>query len=243
MRILILGGTSEARHLAGRLVGMGHEVITSLAGRTQDPILPAGGLRVGKFGGVSGLAAYLEAAEIERVVDATHPYAQLMSTNAVAAAQRTGVPLVRMIRPAWPEPDGAGWRHVETVEAAAAALPPGATALITTGHEGLEAFLARDDCRLVVRLIGRPALELPPNVRLILMRPPYELEDELALFEREEISDLVTKNSGGAQTEAKLEAAARRNAGVIMIDRPILPPATETHTIAETIAALHLGNS
>src|SRR5579863_9569257 len=105
MKILILGGTGEARELAERLVGLGHDVTTSLAGRTSAPTLPAGDLRVGKFGGIAGLAGYLNARGFDRLVDATHPYAGLISINAVAAAERTQIPLVRFMRPAWPEPD------------------------------------------------------------------------------------------------------------------------------------------
>src|SRR6185312_14833958 len=127
MRILILGGTAEARELAKRLVALGHDVTTSLAGRTSRPSLPEGELRVGKFGGVPGLVGYLRAMRFDRLVDATHPYAGLISINAVAAAQQTGIPLVRFMRPEWIEPDGARWRHVPNLEAAAEALPSGAT--------------------------------------------------------------------------------------------------------------------
>src|SRR3569623_2047409 len=131
MRILILGGAGEARELAGRLGGLGQDVTTSLAGRTASPLLPPGKLRVGKFGGIAGLVGYLEALRFDRLVDATHPYAGLISINAVAAAGRTGIPLVRFMRPPWPEPKGAGWVHFGDLEAAAAALPAGATALVT----------------------------------------------------------------------------------------------------------------
>src|SRR5690242_10188477 len=137
MKILILGGTGEARELAARLVAMGHAVTTSLAGRTSSPLLPAGDIRVGKFGGIPGLVGYLKMLAFDRLVDATHPYAGLISINAVAAATRAGIPLVRFMRPAWHEPAGADWQHVADIEAAARVLPSGATALITTGHDGL----------------------------------------------------------------------------------------------------------
>lgn len=240
MRILILGGTGEARELAGRLVDMGHSVTSSLAGRTGSPLLPAGELRVGKFGGIPGLVGYLTARQFDRLVDATHPYAGLISINAVAAAQRTGIPLVRYMRPAWPEPASAGWQHVSGVGGAAAALPPGATVLVTTGHEDLEAFLDRDDCSIVVRLIEKPENPLPRHARLILGRPPYNLADEMKLFASSGITHLVTKNAGGAQTSAKLEAAARQGAHIIMVDRPAYGPAVEVGTLDEAIAALHL---
>lgn len=240
MKILILGGTAEARELANRLVKLGHDVTTSLAGRTQDPILPEGHLRMGKFGGIPGLAAYLKVAGIERLVDATHPYAGLISINAVAAAQAARVPLVRYMRPAWEQPLGAEWITVETVAEAAAALPPNADVLLTTGHTGLETFLERDDCQFVVRLIETPAFDMPRHATLLRTRPPFSLVDEMALMQREDITHLVTKNSGGVQTEAKLEAAQKLGVKVIMIARPIYGPAHEVASVDEAIAALAL---
>ena len=241
MKLLILGGTGEARELAGRLVALGHEVTTSLAGRTSAPMLPAGDLRVGKFGGIAGLVGYLQARGFDRLVDATHPYAGLISINAVAASERTKIPLVRFMRPAWPE--GAGWLNVPDLEAGAKALPSGATALITTGHEGLGTFLSRDDCTLVIRLIEPPEMVLPRHARLILGRPPYSVAGDTALMKREAISHLISKNSGGAQTAAKLEAARVLGLPVIMIERPIYGPAIEVVTIEDAIAALHLDGS
>ena len=238
MRILILGGTGEARELANRLVALGHDVITSLAGRTQDPILPEGRLRMGRFGGIPGLCAYLRAARIERMVDATHPYAGLISVNAVAAAQATGVPLVRYMRPPWQQQPGQDWTIVETAAEAANSLPANADVLLTTGHAGLETFLERDDCQFIVRLIEAPRFELPRHARLVLSRPPYDLASELALMQRNGISHLVTKNSGGGQTAAKLEAAGQLGVKVIMIARPIYGPALEVDSVEAALEAL-----
>lgn len=240
MKILILGGTAEARELANRLVGMGHDVTTSLAGRTQDPMLPQGGLRMGKFGGVPGLAAYLRAAGIDTLVDATHPYAGQISINAVAAAKAVNVPLVRYMRPAWEQTLGDDWLTVETTSEAAAALPPNADVLLTTGHSGLEHFMTRDDCEFVVRTIEAPAMALPRYASLLQTRPPYGLIDEMALMERDGITHLVTKNSGGGQTASKLEAARRLGVKVIMIARPVYGPANEVASLDGAIAALGL---
>ncbi len=240
MKILILGGTAEARELANSLSDGGHRVITSLAGRTSHPTLPKGDIRVGKFGGVAGLCAYLQAARIERLVDATHPYAGLISINAVAAAQRTGVPLVRFMRPPWPEPAGWNWFAVPDIAAAASALPTGATAMITTGHEGLEGFFRRDDCHFLVRLIEAPTMRLPPFARQLLARPPYDLEGETRLLAGEGITNLVSKNSGGPQTFAKLAAAHTLGIPTIMIARPVYGPAIEVETPEAAMAALHL---
>lgn len=243
MKILILGGTGEARDLANRLVDLGHQVITALAGRTSDPILPRGELRQGQFGGIAGLVAYLRAARIDRLVDATHPYAEMMSRNAVAAGKATGTPLVRYLRPAWERPEGGNWITVTTSAEAAAGLPPHAAVLLTTGHAGLEKFLQRDDCRFVVRLIEPPALALPDHARLLLSRPPQSLPDELALLERERISHLVSKNSGGEKTFNKLIAARQMGVQVIMIARPIYDPTVEVASLDDAVRAIVAGSS
>lgn len=238
MKILILGGTAEARELASRLVDLGHAVTSSLAGRTQAPVLPSGDVRMGGFGGAAGLAAYLRSAGIERLIDATHPYAGTISANAVAATQESGVPLLRYMRPGWEQPLGADWTQVASVAEAAAALPRDAVVLLTTGHAGLADFLERTDCRFVVRLIEAPAMAIPAHARLLQDRPPYGLVDEMALLERERITHLITKNSGGEQTAAKLAAAQRVGVKVIMIARPLYGPAREVSSIDEAIAAL-----
>ena len=238
MKILILGGTAEARRLAQRLVELGHDVTTSLAGRTQAPAIHPGRLRVGSFGGVPGLAAYLVSAGMDWLVDATHPYAARISANAVQAAHSSGVPLLRLLRPGWSEPEVGRWIHVPDVAAAAAVLPSGARVLLTTGHAGLQEFLGRDDCRFLVRLIERPDFAVPPHAKLVLSRPPYGLAAELALMEGEAITHLVSKNSGGAQTAPKLEAAQLLSTSVIMIARPAYPPAREVAAVDEALAAL-----
>ena len=241
MKILILGGTAEARELANRLVAKGHDVTTSLAGRTSDPKLPQGDIRMGKFGGIPGLAAYMRAVGTERLVDATHPYAGLISVNAVAAAQVTGIALVRYMRPAWQQQGGDDWLTLDTAAEAAAALPANADVLLTTGHMGLEAFIERDDCQFVVRVIEQPAFELPRHATLLLARPPYDIAGEMQLMEREGITHLITKNSGGGQTAAKLEAARRLGVKVIMIARPVYGPALEVSDLDAVVAAIEGG--
>lgn len=241
MKILILGGTAEARHLANGLVELGHDVVTSLAGRTQDPILPRGGLRMGPFGGISGLCAYLRAAGIERLVDATHPYAGLISINAVEAAHLTGTRLVRYMRPPWQAAPGQNWTMVDSAQEAADSLPAGAHVLLTTGHSGLATYLEREDCFFLVRVIEAPDFALPAHAELLRTRPPYRLEDEIALLRRHGITHLVSKNSGGAQTAAKLEAAEKTGTKVLMIARPAYGPALEVDSVESALAALEIG--
>ncbi len=240
MKILILGGTEDARQLAAQLVKLGHDVTTSLAGRTSEPLLPEGAVRIGGFGGGDGMGNYILSEGFERLVDATHPYAVEIKHNAVRAAEFAGVPLVRLLRPGWREPQYAFWKRVESVEAAAEALPRGARALLTVGFSRLEPFLARTDCSFVIRTIEPPERELPVNVTSILARPPYFFNGELALLQEQGVTHLICKNSGGAQTEAKLQAALRLRLPVFMIERPELPPAYEVPTVGRTIAALKL---
>lgn len=241
MKILILGGTAEARQLASRLVGLGHEVTNSLAGRTQDPILPEGNVRSGGFGGVSGLIAFLRAEGIERLVDATHPYARTISMHAVAASEASGVKLVRFMRPAWAPQAGESWIIVNSAREAVAALPAGAKVLLTTGHADLETYLERQDCFFLVRVIEAPGFPLPGHAALIRSRPPYGLEDERKLMNHHGVTHLVTKNSGGSQTRAKLDAARQAGINVVMIARPIYGPALEVDSVAAALAALDIG--
>lgn len=240
MKILILGGTEEARALADALVQMGHEVTTSYAGRTTDPLKPNGEIRTGGFGGAEGLADYIAANGFRRLVDATHPYSVRMAGNAVEAARLSGVKLVRLTRPVWIEPQYAFWHHVPDAEAAAAMLPAGARVLLTVGHRNLDTYLRRTDCSFVVRSIEPPEQPLPVNARSLIARPPFFVGAETELMRYEGITHLVTKNSGGVQTEAKLKAAQQLRVAVLMISRPELPPAHEAPTVGRAIAALHL---
>jgi len=240
MKILILGGTEEARALADALVQMGHDVTTSYAGRTTDPLQPQGEIRTGGFGGADGLADFLVGNGFQRLVDATHPYSVRIATNAVEAAQRTGIKLVRLTRPVWIEPQYAFWHHVADSQAAADLLPAGARVLLTVGHRSLDIFLKRSDCSFVVRSIEPPEKPLPVHARSLLARPPFFVGAETELMRYEGITHLVTKNSGGVQTEAKLKAAQQLRVAVLMIARPLLPPAHEAPTVGRAIAALHL---
>jgi precorrin-6A/cobalt-precorrin-6A reductase len=241
MKILILGGTEEARALAEALVQMGHEVTTSLAGRTSEPMIPKGELRIGGFGGPEGLANYIHREGVQRLVDASHPYAVQMAHNAVEAARAANVPLVRLLRPAWSEPQYAFWHRVGNSEDAAAGLPPGAQVMLTVGHKDLGIFLAREDCSFVVRTIEPMGYDLPPHAQTLVSRPPYFVGAETELLKAHGITHLITKNSGGVQTEAKLRAAQQLRIAVVMIARPELPVANEVMTVGRAIAALKLG--
>ncbi|GAA4147652.1 cobalt-precorrin-6A reductase [Phytohabitans flavus] len=219
--LLILGGTGEARALAAHAAGW--HVVTSLAGRVRDPRLPEGEVRVGGFGGPEGLAAWLVRERVRAVVDATHPFASRISASAVAAARATGVPLLALHRPGWTEEPGDDWRRVPSVEAAAEVLTTlGGRVMLTTGRQSLAAF-AGLDLFFLVRTVDPPSSPLPASHHLILDRGPYTVDGELALMREHAIDTLVTKDSGGTMTAAKLVAARQRGIPVVMVDRPPMP--------------------
>lgn len=219
-KILILGGTAEARERAARLVADGHRVITSLAGRTTGPVLPEGEVRIGGFGGPEGLARYLTDNGIDRVVDATHPYAHSISENARLACAATGTPLEQLDRPVWsPEPDD-NWIEVTTLEEAAAALPAGARVFLALGRQYLSAFESLRGRHLVVRMVDPPETPLAfASYELILGKPSSDPSKEQGLLETHGITHLVCRNSGGEAGYGKIVAARRLGIPVVMIGR------------------------
>jgi precorrin-6A/cobalt-precorrin-6A reductase len=238
-RVLVLGGTGEARDLAARLADQtGTEVISSLAGRTSDPARPPGQTRVGGFGGAAGLAAWLAAERIGAVVDATHPFAAAMTAAAVAATGRLKIPLLVLRRPGWTAGPGDDWRRVPSLAAAATRLSPGARVFLTVGSTEVSAFAPDQGRWFLIRSVQAPAPPLPPRAQLLLARGPFEVADELALMRRHAVDVLVTRDSGGEMTSAKLTAARRLGLPVVMVDRPPAPDAPAVATTAEAITWL-----
>lgn len=239
--VLILGGTAEARELAGVLHDQGRRVITSLAGRVARPRLPVGEVRIGGFGGPEALAAWLRESAIATVVDATHPFAQRISASAARAAEQAGVPLVRLQRPGWTEGPGERWHWVEGLEQAAALVPGlGSRALLTTGRQGLSAFADVGDAWFLIRCVDRPDGPLPPHCEVVLDRGPYTLEGELALIDDHAIEVVVTKDSGGDHTRPKLDAARARGLPVVVVRRPPQPEVETVTGVDEAVAWLRV---
>ncbi len=237
-RILILGGTAEARVLANRLIGAGHGIVTSLAGVTQAPRLPAGEVRRGGFGGAEGLAAYLRAGEFRALIDATHPFAAQISLHAAEAAKACGLPLYRLERPAWVAEAGDRWIGVADIAAAVAALPANARVFLTIGRKEVAPFLARADLEGIVRTIEAPKEVLPSRWRLILARPPFTAAAEKELMTQNCITHVVSKNAGGEETRAKLLAARETKIPVLMIARPQKPEAVILASVDEAVRVL-----
>ncbi len=232
--ILILGGTAEARTLAAGLWDRQRVCVTALAGRVANPRLPVGEVRVGGFGGADGLADWLMSHQVSAVIDATHPFAERISANAVIACARTGTPLLRLARPGWSERPG--WSWVDSLAEAAAAVPAGARVFLTTGRQGLGAFAGVAHAWFLIRCVDPPEVALPPRHELLLDRGPYTLAGEGALLDAHGIDRLITKDSGGPLTAAKLDAAEARGIPVVVVRRPAHPGAESVATVEAALA-------
>jgi precorrin-6A/cobalt-precorrin-6A reductase len=235
--VLILGGTRDARQLAGSL--RGHTVISSLAGRTTAPLLPPGEVRIGGFGGAEGLASFLRTRRVDVLVDATHPFAARISANAATASTVTGVPLLVLTRPGWIPGPGDDWRRVRDLERAAAELPglDAERVFLTTGRQEIAAFAAITTCWFLARSVEPPEPPMPQRLEVLLNRGPFTLDGERHILKNRDIDLLVTKDSGGPAP--KLQAARERGIPVLMVDRPSAPPGTETAaTVAEAAATI-----
>lgn len=244
--VLLLGGTTEARTLADSLAADGWAVITSLAGRTSAPDRPAGQVRIGGFGGPDGLSDWLRTHRPTCLVDATHPFATRMSATAARVSAAQGVPLLRVRRPAWAQthPDATRWvwarDHADAVHRVLQVIPtpdlPG-TVLLTVGRQQTGAYIpALDTHAVLARVAEGRGLQLPAAWRLIVDRGPFSLQAERALFSAASVRVLVSKDSGGEATAAKLAAAREVGATVVMIHRPPEASTAAAH-VADAAAA------
>jgi len=226
--ILILGGTGDAHKLAEAFQLTGVEFVVSLAGVTKRAPMRNYPTRTGGFGGAAGLVEYLGKKEITGVIDATHPFAESISSSAVEAVSAVGVPLIRFVRQAW---DTGDCPCVPDLDAAASALPAGARAFLTLGGQSLGPFIPRSDVWFLFRIID--PMENPfVQGEALVQRPPFTFGSELAVMKTHNITHLVTKNAGGNQTRAKLDAATQLGVQVIMVERPVLPVVESASTVS-----------
>ncbi|WP_091504592.1 cobalt-precorrin-6A reductase [Amycolatopsis sacchari] len=219
--VLVLGGTGEARALAAGLVERGVRVVSSLAGRVANPRLPVGEVRVGGFGGPDGLVRWLTENGVVAVVDATHPFAERIGASAVAGTAKAGIPLLRLQRPGWQAGPGDDWHWVDSLDEAARKITSfGERVFLTSGRQGLAAFAGCTRQWFLARCVDPPEPPLPPKIEIILDRGPYDVPGETALMREHRIDVLVTKDSGGTMTTAKLLAARERGIPVVVVRRP-----------------------
>lgn len=211
--------------MARALADAGVEAVYSYAGRTESPVAQPLPLRVGGFGGVSGLADYLRAEGITHLIDATHPFAAQMSRNAVEACKMVGVPLIALEREPWQPGDGDLWTHVPDLTGAVAALgETPRSVFLAIGRQNLDAFAAAPQHNYLLRLVDQPTEPLPlPRAEAVIARGPFTVEGDRALLLTHRIEVIVAKNAGGAGAEAKLIAARELGLPVILVDRPRVP--------------------
>jgi precorrin-6A/cobalt-precorrin-6A reductase len=241
IRVLILGGTGDAAKLAARVATIpGIEAITSLAGRTREPSIPLGNSRVGGFGGADGLASYLRQMKIDLLIDATHPFATQISFNAATAATEVGIPRLMLNRPPWEKVSGDRWIEVESVTAAATALETQAQRVfLTVGRQELEAFAHLERIWFLMRMIDPPTPDtLIPQGILLCDRGPFVLDQEREILIHHSIDTIVSKNSGGDATYAKIIAARELGMKVVMVNRPATPLGEQVSDVDSAVAWL-----
>ena len=236
MTLLILSGTGEGRQIATKLHEQGVNLTASLAGETRNPKDQAVPLRIGGFGGEDGFRTYLTEAKITAVLDATHPFASAISERSARICAEVGLPYSLYARPAWQAGEEDDWTDLEDESDAAKHIEQGATVFLATGRKTLEHFANLSSCRLICRQIDPPDGPFPfPNGEFLIGRPPFSVEDEIALFKRLNIDWLIVKNAGGMASFSKLEAARALKIKVGMIKRPEMPQAHRVTQIEEAI--------
>ncbi len=220
-KILILGGTREAAALAVKLVGKGMDVTTSLAGRTKEPALISGKTRIGGFGGAEGLVQWLRENKITKVIDATHPFAEQISRNAVKATDIAEVSLEVHHRAPWRPTSEDNWQEVSNLTDAAAAIPKGARIFLALGSQHLQPFQNRHDVHFLIRIVDKPSTPMAfSDHSLIIGKPSKSWQDEAQMLKDHTITHIVCRNSGGEGGFGKIEAARQLQLPIIIIGRP-----------------------
>ncbi|WP_341760228.1 cobalt-precorrin-6A reductase [Candidatus Endowatersipora endosymbiont of Watersipora subatra] len=221
-KILLLGGTTEAIKIAKNLSMAGNEIITSLVGKTRTPDPVSGSLRIGNFGGIEGMVTWLKNQKIDRVIDASHPFAQKISKHAIEAARQVNIPLQVHTRPPWKKVNGDNWIQVSSHIEAAIAIPLRARVFLALGSQHLHSFIKRDDCYFIIRMIDNPIKSLPfSDYTLITGKPSNRIESEEKLLIQNRVTYIVCRNSGGKKAYSKIKAARNLSLPVIIINYPL----------------------
>ena len=238
-RVLILGGTGDSLKLTALASTIPElEIINSLAGRTRQPVITSTPTRIGGFGGVSGLINYLREQEIDLLIDATHPFAGQISRNAAIASSELNIPRLMLVRPPWQKVEGDRWIEVENNEVAIKVLPKlGSRIFLSIGRQELTSYAHLKYLWFLIRTIDILKLDsLVPPGKILTERGPFSLEDERSLLEKYEIEAMVSKNSGGDATYAKIIAARELGISVVMIQRPSLPEGEQVSDVESAVA-------
>ncbi len=241
IRLLILGGTGEAAELAAKVANIQEiEAISSLAGRTREPSVPLGDLRIGGFGGVAGLVKYLHQMKIDLLIDATHPFATQIAFNAADAAMEVKVPRLKLIRQPWQEVNGDRWIKVDSIKIAAEVLEnQSQRVFLSIGRQEIGAFAHLHQTWFLMRMIDPPEANtlVPPGI-LLCDRGPFNLHNEREILNHHQIDTIVSKNSGGDATYAKIIAARELQLKVVMVNRPPVPPGEQVTDVDEALVWL-----
>ena len=236
MRLLVLAGTGDAHALVRGLVAAGHEVTASLAGATRAPKPMPCDTRIGGFGGAKGFLGYIAQTTPDAVIDATHPFAHRITERTARLCAQAGLPYLHLLRPAWPTDDAKDIYEVHDIAGLRAEIPAGARVFLATGRQTLDQFAGFDGCYLLCRQIDPPEGPFPfSHGRFLVGRPPFSVESEIALFQKEKIDWLVVKNAGGAASYSKIEAAVSLGLPVRMLARPSPPDAPRVESVAAAI--------
>lgn len=242
MKLLLLGGTFEARALADRLAGHPRIAATlSLAGATRVPMQTALPTRIGGFGGDDGFVSWLDTHRPDAILDATHPFAARISARTHRIAAARGLPHLQILRPPWRPQPGDDWTEIAQEEELAHHLDVADRVFLATGRQSLDRFSRLQVDHMWCRQIDPPDRPFPlPRGEFIIGRPPFSVVDEFDLFARLRITALVVKNAGGEAPRAKLIAARQLGIPVYLIARPAPSGAPSVETVDQAMAWLDI---
>lgn len=221
--ILLLGGTTEAYSLAEKLNRLNLPVLSSLAGRTAHPRIPAGRYRIGGFGGIDGLVSTIQTENIGLIIDATHPFAETMTDHAWRAAKEAKIRYIRFERPLWQKKPDDNWQVVDNIEQAVKAIPNNSRCFLAIGRQHIAPFLKREDVTFIARMVELPENHSATKNLEIILAKPASVEEELQFLKQHDFDTIVCRNSGGTASYHKLEAARQLGISVIMIMRKKIP--------------------